>query len=91
MPIERYIIQMKDCTLSDISEFSSSYDELGWETKDDINIQRSATKTWTVISGLRPFTTYRFRLSARNQLGEGIIEIAYSLVFFSGGDTCRGV
>ncbi|CAM4809050.1 unnamed protein product [Rotaria magnacalcarata] len=73
MPIERYIIQMKDCTLSDISEFSSSYDELGWETKDDINIQRSATKTWTVISGLRPFTTYRFRLSARNQLGEGQI------------------
>ncbi|CAF2725067.1 unnamed protein product [Rotaria sp. Silwood2] len=71
MPIERYTIQMKDSTLSDINEFSSLNDEIGWENKEDIIIQKNSTKTWNLLRGLRPFTTYSFRLSAWNQLGEG--------------------
>ncbi|CAF3597098.1 unnamed protein product [Rotaria sp. Silwood1] len=70
MPIERYTIQMKDSTLSDINEFSLLNDELGWETKEDIIVQKNPTQTSILLRGLRPFTTYRFRLSAWNQLGE---------------------
>lgn len=65
IPIERYTIQMKDSTSSDV------YDDIGWQNKEDIIIQKNSTKTWTLLRGLRPFTTYRFRLSAWNQLGEG--------------------
>lgn len=72
MPIERYTIQMKDSRVADINESSASYDEIGWEYKEDIMIQKTPTKTWTLIRGLRPFTTYCFRLSAWNQLGEGM-------------------
>jgi hypothetical protein len=71
IPIERYTIQMKDSKSSDINEISSIYDDLGWQNKEDIIIQKNYTKTWTLLRGLRPFTTYRFRLSAWNQLGEG--------------------
>ncbi|CAF3480397.1 unnamed protein product, partial [Rotaria sp. Silwood2] len=59
-------------TLSDINEFSSLNDEIGWENKEDIIIQKNSTKTWNLLRGLRPFTTYSFRLSAWNQLGEGM-------------------
>ncbi|CAF3794544.1 unnamed protein product [Adineta steineri] len=69
IPIERYTIQMKDSILSDIN----GYDDIGWQNKEDIVIQKNQTKTWTLIHHLRPFTTYRFRLSAWNQLGEGQI------------------
>ena len=62
MPIERYTIQMKDSSISDISEVSLLNDELRWETKEDIIIQQNPAKTWTLLRGLRPFTTYRFRL-----------------------------
>ena len=34
-------------------------------------MEKNQTKSWTLLRGLRPFTTYRFRLSAWNQLGEG--------------------
>jgi hypothetical protein len=71
MPIERYTIQMKDSSSSDINGVSPIYDDLGWQTKEDINIQKNQSKTWTLLHNLRPFTTYRFRLSAWNQLGEG--------------------
>ncbi|UJR10058.1 hypothetical protein I4U23_014280 [Adineta vaga] len=69
IPIERYTIQMKDSSSSD----NNGYDDLGWQNKEDINIEKNQTKTWTLIRHLRPFTTYRFRLSAWNQLGEGQI------------------
>ena len=60
---------MKDTTSSD----TNGYDDLGWQNKEDIVIQKNQTKTWTLLRNLRPFTTYRFRLSAWNQLGEGQI------------------
>jgi hypothetical protein len=71
MPIERYTIQMKDSASSDTNGISSIYDDVGWQTKEDLVILKNQTKTWTLLRGLRPFTTYRFRLSAWNQLGEG--------------------
>ena len=71
IPLERYTIQMKDSRASDGHEMSSTYDDLGWQNKEDILLQKNQTKTWTLVRGLRPFTTYRFRLSAWNQLGEG--------------------
>ena len=63
---------MKDSKLSGSNEFSSLYNDLRWENKEDIIIHNNQSKTWTLLRGLRPFTTYRFRLSAWNQLGEGI-------------------
>ena len=69
IPIERYTIQMKDSH----SDSSSMYDDLGWQIKEDVIVEKNQPKTWTLIHGLRPFTTYRFRLSAWNQLGEGQI------------------
>ena len=73
MPIERYTIQMKDGTSSDTNGIPSIYDDIGWQNKEDLVILKNQTKTWTLLRGLRPFTTYRFRLSAWNQLGEGQI------------------
>ena len=78
IPIERYTIQMKDSTSSDSDGVTSMYDDLGWQTKEDIIVSKNQTKTWTVIRGLRPFTTYRFRLSAWNQLGEGHLNIFFN-------------
>lgn len=72
IPLERYTIQMKDSRVSDGHEMSSTYDDLGWQNKEDILLQKNQTKTWTLVRGLRPFTTCRFRLSAWNQLGEGM-------------------
>jgi hypothetical protein len=62
---------MKDGTSSDSNGISPIYDDHGWQNKEDIIIQKNQTKTWSLLRGLRPFTTYRFRLSAWNQLGEG--------------------
>ena len=70
IPIERYTIQMKDSLSSDTNGISPIYDDLGWQNKEDISIQKNHTKTWTLLRNLRPFTTYRFRLSTWNQLGE---------------------
>ncbi|CAF0978834.1 unnamed protein product, partial [Adineta ricciae] len=67
IPIERYTIQMKDSSSPDTND----YDELGWQNKEDVLVAKNQTKTWTLIRHLQPFTTYRFRLSAWNQLGEG--------------------
>src|SRR5436305_816575 len=69
--IERYNIHMKDNISSDKNGISSIYDDLGWQNKEDIILQKNQTKTWILLRDLRPFTTYRFRLSAWNQLGEG--------------------
>jgi hypothetical protein len=60
---------MKDTASLD----TNGYDDFGWQNKEDIVIQKNYTKTWTLLRNLRPFTTYRFRLSAWNQLGEGQI------------------
>jgi len=60
---------MKDTASLD----TNGYDDFGWQNKEDIVIQKNSTKTWTLLRNLRPFTTYRFRLSAWNQLGEGQI------------------
>lgn len=80
IPIERYTIQMKDSTSSDPDGITSMYDDLGWQNKEDIIVGKNQTKTWTVIRSLRPFTTYRFRLSAWNQLGEGYLNIFFVLI-----------
>ena len=77
IPIERYTIQMKDGPSSDSDGVTSMYDDLGWQNKEDIIVPKNQTKTWTLIRGLRPFTTYRFRLSAWNQLGEGDLKVFF--------------
>jgi hypothetical protein len=60
--------------MKDSNDMSSVYDDIGWQNKEDIVIQNNSTKTWTLLHNLRPFTTYRFRLSAWNQLGEGTLK-----------------
>jgi hypothetical protein len=85
--IERYTIPMKDSLSSDTNGISPIYDDLGWQNKEDISIQKNHTKTWTLLRNLRPFTTYRFRLSTWNQLGEVdelIKKIFFVDVFFLG-------
>jgi hypothetical protein len=69
--LERYTIQMKDSQTIDGHGLTTVDDEFGWQTKEDILMEHNRTTTWTLLRGLRPFTTYRFRLSAWNQLGEG--------------------
>jgi len=49
--------------------------------------KKNHTKTWTLLRNLRPFTTYRFRLSTWNQLGEVdelIKKKIFVVVFFLG-------
>ena len=72
IPLERYTIQMKESRSVDKSSVSSTFDDdVGWQNKEDIVVEKNQMKTWTLLRGLRPFTTYRFRVSAWNQLGEG--------------------
>lgn len=80
IPIERYTIQMKEGSSSDSDGVASMYDDLGWQNKEDMIVSKNQTKMWTLIRGLRPFTTYRFRLSAWNQLGEGNLEVFFDSI-----------
>lgn len=79
IPIERYTIQMKDTSLSTTGGIPSVSDDVDWQNKGDIVVGTNETKTWTVLRGLHPFTTYRFRLSAWNNLGEGRLNYAFVL------------
>lgn len=73
-PIERYTIQMKIGS-------SSNSDEHSWQTKQEVLVDKNKTKTWALLNSLRPFTTYRFRISAWNQLGEGFDDLIICFCF----------
>ncbi|CAF1181603.1 unnamed protein product, partial [Didymodactylos carnosus] len=63
-PVIRYTIQYKEINSENLLS-----DDIGWQVKKEIPM--NDTKTWTVLSGLHPYSTYQFRLFATNHVGEG--------------------
>ena len=50
IPIERYTIQMKDSLSSDTNGISPIYDDLGWQNKEDISIQKKSYENMDFIT-----------------------------------------